>query len=838
MTDIKKYTNHIRTAIYGKEVRESLATGIEVINAEVENNTAHVNKTVKDIEQFKSDIDSAERQRVSSENIRIANEETRKEEFKKIVDKNGTWDKKLSDLYNTNNSSLDSLNNNLNALHKSFQSKYDNLEKEYAQEITDVKNTQGQPGANYKIDSLGVHSSSNGFIDDLKLSGVSLVNLSCRETLEIGNTQTAIYANFNNKAIRFDDVTIANKSSKTATYGVYDIASTNWIRNIEVHSNEVKCIQLKSNEYIGNIIGGYSDGFENTETSKAEFKKAMMFFEGDVTNYKFEYFEGLKSVGDGVENIEITTIKADNNLFNPNECINGKYVGDSGVLYVPSSPNDPTDFNVAFIEIPTGDFSITISGLTNSIVTGDKFAYLGFYDKNKNPIRHHYFNVKNPLTRTFYNSDLGFIAVTVKNEDLDNLNITIGDTVQPYTKYEGSKSNILYYDSTTKEFKKPILRSANKLVKDTIESYNNKVYYHQKCMELTLNGNENWVFDGDLGNTIRCYLRNSNIKPGLVTSNSLNSIQNYVLDKEHIYASEGFLWVFLSKSKSTDLNTFKDYFKGTPNTVVCPMIKEEVYECLDISTRSFNPKTLFLVNGGAVSPEVEAYMPNSLISSVRSISEKLENVDDSLLKLIFDFISHNHDERYDLKNVGSVTDFNTALEPGRYYVFKEGSSLPNAPYNGNIYGALEVFHTNDTELMQRFTSANGKIYIRIKNFEGTWWAWSNMPTIGEFSCDFNSSTGTGFQKLPSGMIIQFGTTKIGFNDNTCIGTAKIYYPLAFTKFCKCTGNLETNDYGGYNETNAIVGGQTLSNGYAEVRDIQGRPRTGYTATVTWIVIGI
>ncbi|WP_057541421.1 pyocin knob domain-containing protein, partial [Paraclostridium sordellii] len=232
------------------------------------------------------------------------------------------------------------------------------------------------------------------------------------------------------------------------------------------------------------------------------------------------------------------------------------------------------------------------------------------------------------------------------------------------------------------------------------------------------------------------------------------------------------------------------------------------------------------------------YIPSSFVSSDSSISEKLENVDDSLLKLMFDFISHNHDERYDLKNVGSVTDFNTALEPGRYYVFKEGSSIPNAPYNGNIYGALEVFHTNDTELMQRFTSANGKIYIRIKNFEGTWWKWSNMPTIGDFSWDFNNSTGTGFQKLPSGMIIQFGTTKIGFNDNSCIGTAKIYYPLAFTKFCKCTGNLETNDYGGYNETNAIVGGQTLSNGYAEVRDIQGRPRTGYTATVTWIAIGI
>ncbi|EPZ62129.1 hypothetical protein, partial [Paraclostridium sordellii] len=163
-------------------------------------------------------------------------EETRKEEFKKIVDKNGTWDKQLSDLYNTNNSSLDSLNNNLNALHKSFQSKYDNLEKEYAQEITDVKNVQGQPKANYKIDSLGIHPSSNGFIDDFKLFGKTVI--------------------------------------------------------------------------VNNLI-------EEVEPGTA----------GAI----------LKSVGDGVDNIEISAIKADNNLFNPNECINKKYVAAGGVLEVPSS---------------------------------------------------------------------------------------------------------------------------------------------------------------------------------------------------------------------------------------------------------------------------------------------------------------------------------------------------------------------------------------------------------------------------------------------------------------------------------------------------------------------
>ncbi|CEO27353.1 gp53-like domain-containing protein [Paraclostridium sordellii] len=139
MTDIKKYTNNIRTAIYGKEVRESLATGIEVINTEVEENTKHVNETIADIKKFKNDINLAEQQRVSAENkrisdenTRVSNEEHRKETFGQIVDENSTWDSKLSNLYNNNNSELNDLKN-------SFKSKYDNLEAEYANDIHDIK---------------------------------------------------------------------------------------------------------------------------------------------------------------------------------------------------------------------------------------------------------------------------------------------------------------------------------------------------------------------------------------------------------------------------------------------------------------------------------------------------------------------------------------------------------------------------------------------------------------------------------------------------------------------------------------------------------------------------
>ncbi|CEQ19654.1 BppU family phage baseplate upper protein [Paraclostridium sordellii] len=693
-----------------------------------------------------------------------------------------------------------------------------------------------------------ISESSNGFIQNLKLTGKTSVNINPSRDLTITGTGTGLQSTMINLTKPIEPkskFTLICKipyefPSDKCFLRLYD-SNGSWvakgIEGSELYSNKGTII-VKNIEFINNSTNNAVKlGLFARNTNETFMLKDVMILEGADTKNPPSYFEGIKSVGDGVDNI---SLKSSNlNLFDE-KLLSSKLEAD-GYYHFRTTGNNRCDLFMGFVD---ENYKQITDMSPNMVLDLSKFDLKNWRfliglngdvkdDKVLIPIEQIGF-----LNTKFFKG-CEFIKVDNNHIKVKNIELSLNKTTPSYVPHEESKRNLLYYNSKDTVWKKPILRGIYEGVKDINEKHSNgKIYYRKKCMEFIINGSENWVFDGDLGNTIRCYLRNSNIRPGLVTSNRFNSIQNYALDKEHIYASDGLLWVFLNKSKATDLNTFKNYFKGTPTTVVCPMIKEEVYECLDISTRSFNPQTLFSVSSGAIDPEVEYYIPSSFVSSDSSISEKLENVDDSLLKLAFDFISHNHDKRYDLKNLGSVTDFDIALEPGRYYVFKEGGSIPNAPYSGNIYGALEVFHTNDTELIQRFTSANGKIYTRLKNFEGNWWTWSNMTNIGDFSWDFNNSTGTGFQKLPSGMIIQFGTTQIGFNDNSCIGTAKIYYPLAFTKFCKCTGNLETNSYGGYNETNAIVGGQTLTNGYAEVRDIQGRPRTGYTATVTWIAIGI
>ena len=73
MADIAQKIASIREAIHGKEVRESLASGLEAINGEAEYTTARQNQ----VEQDFSNIKTGEENRVAAEDIRIANEETR-----------------------------------------------------------------------------------------------------------------------------------------------------------------------------------------------------------------------------------------------------------------------------------------------------------------------------------------------------------------------------------------------------------------------------------------------------------------------------------------------------------------------------------------------------------------------------------------------------------------------------------------------------------------------------------------------------------------------------------------------------------------------------------------
>lgn len=119
MADIRQNCYDIRKAVYGREVREALASGIEAINAECEKTTAR-----QDV------IDRQEQNRIDNENIRIENEKERqKQENERIAneqDRINRFDKSMKKMETT-------FSNNENARQNTFDSREEERERWYTE---------------------------------------------------------------------------------------------------------------------------------------------------------------------------------------------------------------------------------------------------------------------------------------------------------------------------------------------------------------------------------------------------------------------------------------------------------------------------------------------------------------------------------------------------------------------------------------------------------------------------------------------------------------------------------------------------------------------------------
>ncbi|WP_195970394.1 pyocin knob domain-containing protein [Clostridium thermobutyricum] len=144
MADISQYTDKIRHAVYGKEVRGSLADGIEAINTEVEANTKHVNDTSTDIQNFKNEINQAESIRVQDENERKSNETNRINEFDSMKNE-------FNSLKNNSNEATNNANNAAN----NANSTATNSENRTSQAINDLTNKVNEAVTNVTANQIG-----------------------------------------------------------------------------------------------------------------------------------------------------------------------------------------------------------------------------------------------------------------------------------------------------------------------------------------------------------------------------------------------------------------------------------------------------------------------------------------------------------------------------------------------------------------------------------------------------------------------------------------------------------------------------------------------------------
>lgn len=325
-------------------------------------------------------------------------------------------------------------------------------------------------------DFTTVEATSNGYFEDVKLEGKTLVNLyknkaktyhadyifspNERVNLDLfipGNTYTAIV---HDSTTNFDTFRI---SSGDITYDLVPLSKNTIVKFIYTPP---------TNDAVKNNIRCYCYPNVNKFVSGDENKISITILEGDHTQNPPSYFEGLKSVGQDVDEIVVESVNTNGNLFNKTLYYNLATKFDVNM----------DGYKVKNIKLkPNTEYTIHGTNNVNGLILISKNKQVNsswFYDFRKNTI--------NPTQ--FTTDSTGFIYIgcygvedSKLNEILDNSIIQIeeGTVATPYKSYVGDKKRLLYYNTETQAWEKPILREW-----DSIEKHSDgKYYYHVRSKE-------------------------------------------------------------------------------------------------------------------------------------------------------------------------------------------------------------------------------------------------------------------------------------------------------------------------------------------------------------------
>lgn len=490
-------------------------------------------------------------------------------------------------------------------------------------------------------------NTNNGQIEGLKIEGKTLVNLFDAKDLY-------------NKDIKFN-ISGDGFATYKSDFGYGDYIHTN-ISQFKPNTKYTIIIESKDNKTNGVITLNVSDPrtiFQGASTSigstifnageniakmftmktASTFTETMkwgiylvgnnltgtvslrtIILEGDHTQNPPSYFEGLKSVGDGVDKIEVLSRKEDGNLFNSNWII-GKIDHTTG-------------------QYATGTYYCSNYVLVPSATTiYTNFAInVFYYDKNKNFISFGNTVLENHSFTT--PSNCRYIRV-YRGSIPSNAILSVNKLVTSSVCKENKKQILIQNSDGT--YEKPILRSTGN-VSDTIEKHSDgKYYYHKRCEEVTLNGSEStWFLDtGATSHEDTLFFATKNI--------SLNPYANYCIsdkflysicysknvDKEGIYVSPyGYrIRILKSKLSTQDVTGFKAWLQSNNVTVVYQLATEEVYECVNLDLDSYEGETSVIFDGGAISPKITFKIASHIANTIKVLKDRINYLEGKVMDM-------------------------------------------------------------------------------------------------------------------------------------------------------------------------------------------------------------
>ena len=500
--------------------------------------------------------------------------------------------------------------------------------------IEAIEGLKDSQNMKYETDKgyLVCKETKNGVIDDLKIEGKTLIASNYIE-------KTTRYARF--KVKPNTNYTYVMMGLETTHFGVFDkLISDIPIRHYERgqintfnSGNNDEVVIHKSNDYDADNLGG------------------SFLIEGDHTQNPPSYFEGLMSVGQDVDKIEVLSRKEDGNLLFFNNDFsytsNGiTYTVDAKTQVITVNGTCTLDNTTCTVvdalpkQIYNGVYSCTVEKLT------DFSSPIIVRTYNKDYSNGVVLNIQNSLSGTVkkpYVNDVIVFSLRVDNgATFNNAKFKVsfykGDIKEEYTPHQSDKKQILFYNSNGE------LEPIQELHEwDSIEKHSdNKWYYHKRSGEVVLNGSENWQ-EGlssqftDTHMYFACNSFDSIMKDSSLISDKFENKPTWdILSRECIdsVTSINKLRIRLAKSKlsTQDVTGFKQWLQANNVTVVYQLAEEKVYELAPLHLDSYANETLILCNSGAISPRMEFSITSHINELVKAYGERINLLEGKVYK--------------------------------------------------------------------------------------------------------------------------------------------------------------------------------------------------------------
>lgn len=517
----------------------------------------------------------------------------------------------------------------------------------------------------------------NGYVEDLKVEGNTLVNLAKYKYKTSNVVQSGNKFTFNAPISSGKESVFYNLPNMLEVGKTYTIILNITFNTLIGNEKPVKVVYSSQSyggyfdlttEQSGLIIktvspkvsDTYPSIFARDITSGSFTIENFMILEGDYTQNPPSYFEGLKSVGDGVDKIEV--LSSNGNLLNGISMAKNIQQIASGIL---DTENKTIKFDCPIIQ-----------GKEIKTIKYDKGSYTFIFKGYNTGGTHPFSNLKIMYTDG--------TSKELPNFDSQGFSKIVSDANKTISHIEGnwaSVGTLLYYDECyiikgnrldyeiqqdkkqilyqTKEanYEKPVLRSTGS-VSDTIEKHSDgKYYFHKRCEEIVLNGSETWIRHSywDTTNTLTFYLDynayKSYNKPIAVKEHSecVSNLFPYapyrpdfvnLLDKEKIIMYGGVgsqltvapcINILKSKLSSQDVVGLQTWLQSNPLTVVYQLATEEVYECVNLDLDSYEGETSIIYDGGAISPKITFKIASHIANTISVLKDRINYLESKVI---------------------------------------------------------------------------------------------------------------------------------------------------------------------------------------------------------------